>query len=60
MPVVCQHTTYLIGHALGFMASEERFPCEVCGETFDSQEALQEHGEEAHQDHDPDEHADQP
>lgn len=42
------------------MASQDEFTCPVCDETFDSREALEEHGKEAHQDHDPEESTDQP
>lgn len=37
------------------MSSEEEFTCSVCNEAFDSREELEEHGKEAHQDHDPEE-----
>ena len=40
--------------------SSDEFPCQVCGETFDTEEELEEHGKEAHQDHDPKESTDQP
>lgn len=29
--------------------------CPVCEETFDSEQELQKHGEQAHEDHDPEE-----
>ena len=34
------------------MASEDEFHCELCGETFGSQQELEEHGSEAHQEGD--------
>lgn len=42
------------------MAESEEFVCEICGETFETETGLQSHGEDAHQDHDPDDHVDQP
>lgn len=32
----------------------DEFPCQICGESFDSQQALEEHGERAHEDTDED------
>ena len=40
------------------MAENEEFVCVVCEETFETENELQRHGEETHQDHDPDDHAD--
>lgn len=46
----------LLGSTLwGRMASAEEFTCPVCNEAFENEEELEEHGKEAHQDHDPEE-----
>jgi hypothetical protein len=38
----------------------DEFTCPVCDSTFDNQGELEERGQNVHQNHDPEEHDDQP
>lgn len=40
------------------MPDRTGFVCEICGEQFDSEDALESHGENAHDNPSPEDHAD--